>query len=300
MKGISVGIAFALAASSFAGACANSRGEGADLHRLPWRERHAADRGVSDTGDLGPAARLSVLPAARLQIRRAQERTDVADRGSVSSATDLMPLAQYFSQKAVAQSRSSRRRPADVAAQAKRANASVVCTSCHQEGFKGDSTQPRLAGQNHDYLQKTMTDFRTGARANNPGMTDFMKAISESDIAALAAYIAGMCSFLRRALVRKLLRRQLLAHVGAGREIERGLALLVLARAIGAAGQQQDRRHRRSQARRRSSARCGRDRRHRRGRHRERAGDRRRGRLAAAPTPSSWPAAHISAVRSLP
>jgi cytochrome c553 len=37
-----------------------------------------------------------------------------------------------------------------------------------------------------------MTDFRTGARANNPGMTDLMKAISEPDIAALATYLAGL------------------------------------------------------------------------------------------------------------
>jgi cytochrome c553 len=105
--------------------------------------------------------------------------------------SDLMPLAQYFSQKPwpdLAQPPAS----GDVAAQAQRANASIVCTSCHQEGFKGDSVQPRLAGQNHDYLAKTMIDFRTGARANNPSMTDLMKAISESDIAALAIYIAGL------------------------------------------------------------------------------------------------------------
>ena len=104
--------------------------------------------------------------------------------------SDLMPLAQYFSQKPwpdLAQPPAT----GDVAAQAQRANASIVCTSCHQEGFKGDSVQPRLAGQNHDYLVKTMSDFRTGARANNPSMTDLMKAISESDIAALATYIAG-------------------------------------------------------------------------------------------------------------
>jgi cytochrome c553 len=105
--------------------------------------------------------------------------------------SDLLPLAQYFSQKPWP----NLGQPAatgEVAAQAQRVNASVVCTSCHQEGFKGASTSPRLAGQNHDYLAKTMTDFRTGARANNPGMTDLMKAISESDIAALAAYIAGL------------------------------------------------------------------------------------------------------------
>jgi cytochrome c553 len=105
--------------------------------------------------------------------------------------SDLMPLAQYFSQKPWP---NLPQPPAtgDVAAQAQRINAAIICTSCHQEGFKGDSAQPRLAGQNHDYLAKTMTDFRTGARANNPGMTDLMKAMSESDVAALATYIAGL------------------------------------------------------------------------------------------------------------
>jgi cytochrome c553 len=103
---------------------------------------------------------------------------------------DLMPLAQYFSQKPWPNLQQPEA-VGDVAAQAQRANASVVCTSCHQEGFKGDSTQPRLAGQSRDYLTKTMIDFRTGGRGNNPGMTDLMKAISESDIAALASYIAG-------------------------------------------------------------------------------------------------------------
>jgi cytochrome c553 len=105
--------------------------------------------------------------------------------------SDLMPLAQFFSQKPWPNLQQPAA-AAGVAAQAQRANAAIVCTSCHQEGFKGDSTQPRLAGQGHDYLAKTMTDFRTGARANNPGMTDLMKAISDADIAALATYLAGL------------------------------------------------------------------------------------------------------------
>jgi cytochrome c553 len=104
---------------------------------------------------------------------------------------DLMPLAQYFSQKAWP----NLQQPpaaADVAAQAQRANVSIGCTGCHQDGYKGDSTQPRLAGQNHDYLAKTMADFRSGARGNNPGMTDLMKATPEPDLAALATYLAGL------------------------------------------------------------------------------------------------------------
>ena len=90
---------------------------------------------------------------------------------------DLMALAQYFSKKPWPKLQQPHP-TADVAALAQRANASVVCTSCHQDGFIGDGTQPRLAGQERGYLEKTMTDFRSGARGNNPGMTDLMKAIT--------------------------------------------------------------------------------------------------------------------------
>jgi cytochrome c553 len=104
---------------------------------------------------------------------------------------DLMPLAQYFSKKPWPNLQ-QQRPPADVLTRAQRANNSVVCTSCHQEGFKGEGTQPRLAGQLRDYLEKTMLDFRNGTRGNNPGMSDLMKAITADDIAALAAYLAAL------------------------------------------------------------------------------------------------------------
>lgn len=104
---------------------------------------------------------------------------------------DLMALAQYFSKKTWPDLQQPAA-PAAAAADAQRVNASVVCTSCHQEGFKGEGTQPRLAGQERGYLQKTMTDFRSSARGNNPGMHDLMLAVSEPEIAALATWLAGM------------------------------------------------------------------------------------------------------------
>jgi cytochrome c553 len=103
---------------------------------------------------------------------------------------DMMALAQYFSQKpwpGLGQPPASQA----AAAQALRATSSVVCTSCHQEGFKGEGTQPRLAGQQKDYLAQTMLDFRDGKRGNNPGMADLMKSISESDIPAIAEYLGA-------------------------------------------------------------------------------------------------------------
>jgi len=107
------------------------------------------------------------------------------------SREDLMALAQYFSKKPWP-SLQQPRPAADVAVLAKRANASVVCTSCHQDGFIGEGTQPRLAGQERAYLEKTMTEFRSGARGNNPGMTDLMKALTPQEISALAAWLAAM------------------------------------------------------------------------------------------------------------
>jgi cytochrome c553 len=103
---------------------------------------------------------------------------------------DMQALALYFSQKPWPDLQQSRA-AADVAARAGKVNNSVVCTSCHQNGFLGDSTQPRLAGQTKGYLQKSMLDFRNKTRANNPGMTDFMLAVSEQDIDDLAGFLAG-------------------------------------------------------------------------------------------------------------
>jgi cytochrome c553 len=103
---------------------------------------------------------------------------------------DMMAIAEYFAQKPwpdLGQPRS----PKDVTQRALSAEHSVGCTSCHLEQFQGASTIPRLAGQSEEYLAKTMTDFRTRARGNNPGMTDLMLATSPDDLAALADYLAG-------------------------------------------------------------------------------------------------------------
>ncbi len=121
----------------------------------------------------------------------ARANENMAPIAQALDQADLLPLAEYFAKKAWPDLQQKSAAP-DVATAAQRINAAIVCTSCHQEGFKGDGTQPRLAGQERAYLQKTMTDFSTGARANNPGMTGFMKGIAEKDIAALAAWLAAM------------------------------------------------------------------------------------------------------------
>jgi cytochrome c553 len=104
---------------------------------------------------------------------------------------DMLAIADYFSKKPwpdLGQPRA----PKDVAKRAQTANSSVGCTGCHLEQFQGDSTIPRLAGQGRDYLAQTMTDFRTRARGNNPGMSDLMAATAVDDLTALAEYLSGL------------------------------------------------------------------------------------------------------------
>jgi cytochrome c553 len=104
---------------------------------------------------------------------------------------DMLTIAEYFSKKPwpdLGQPRS----PKDVATRALNAEHSVVCTGCHFDQFQGGGTVPRLAGQSREYLTKTIADFRTRARGNNPGMSDLMLATPPDDLAALAQYLAGL------------------------------------------------------------------------------------------------------------
>jgi cytochrome c553 len=104
---------------------------------------------------------------------------------------DMLALAEYFSKKpwpGLAQPAAKD----DVALIAARANTAVGCTGCHQDQYRGEGTQARLAGQTQDYLQRTMIEIRNGVRANNPGMTSLMKSIKEDEIAAVSEYLAGL------------------------------------------------------------------------------------------------------------
>ena len=106
------------------------------------------------------------------------------------SRDEMMALAEYFSQKPWPDLRQPPA-PDPVRTQAQRTNVAVGCTGCHLGEYQGAGAQPRLAGQTKEYLARSMLDFRTRTRGNNPGMSDLMKAISEEEIMAFAEYLAG-------------------------------------------------------------------------------------------------------------
>jgi cytochrome c553 len=72
------------------------------------------------------------------------------------------------------------------------------CASCHLEGGAKsiDNNTPLLAGQYADYLEKSLKDYRSGARVNvlmnaQVGAEDGANKLSDADIQNIAAYLAA-------------------------------------------------------------------------------------------------------------
>lgn len=71
------------------------------------------------------------------------------------------------------------------------------CINCHGESGKGKSATvsafPVIGGQHRDYLIKQLTEFRDGARANDPAgmMAGVAKNLSDKEIQSVADYLSG-------------------------------------------------------------------------------------------------------------
>lgn len=68
---------------------------------------------------------------------------------------------------------------------------SVTCVACHgTDGNSPSNLYPKLAGQHKSYLEKQLTQFKSGER-NDPIMAGMAATLSEQDIKDLAAYYAS-------------------------------------------------------------------------------------------------------------
>lgn len=75
-------------------------------------------------------------------------------------------------------------------------NNEAVCVTCHgDKGIASTRNAPTLAGNNANYLYKTLMDYQTGLRNEGNGKADVMRAVtqpmSKQDMADLAAYYAA-------------------------------------------------------------------------------------------------------------
>ena len=78
----------------------------------------------------------------------------------------------------------------------KQLNQSLMCASCHgDDGVAPTQNWASLAGQRAAYTYKSLLDYQTGGRHENPRatlMTVAVKGMSRQDLADLAAYYASL------------------------------------------------------------------------------------------------------------
>jgi cytochrome c553 len=115
---------------------------------------------------------------------------DAAMRGFVAtmSDADMLEMAKYASTQPwpkvepISTDTALLKKGAD-------AIAMLPCGGCHFNVWKGFSANPRIGGQSTAYLTATFRQFRSGSRANSPGMSDLLRTLDEGDIDAVAAYL---------------------------------------------------------------------------------------------------------------
>jgi cytochrome c553 len=115
---------------------------------------------------------------------------DAAMRGFVAtmSDADMLDIAKYASTQPWPKVEPS---STDTALLKKGAYAAAMvgCGGCHFNNWKGFSANPRIGDQSTAYLALTIRQFRSGSRANSPGMSDLVRTFDEGDIDAVAAYL---------------------------------------------------------------------------------------------------------------
>jgi len=68
-----------------------------------------------------------------------------------------------------------------------------ACSGCHGPAGAGIPAQyPRLGGQWADYTESQLTQFRAGTRRNNAQMMTISARLSDTEMKAVADYIAGL------------------------------------------------------------------------------------------------------------
>jgi cytochrome c553 len=71
-----------------------------------------------------------------------------------------------------------------------------ACNGCHGPAGMGVGLAkfPRISGQHADYVKQTLTNFRDGARANDPNgmMRGVTARMTDKEIAAVSQYLQGL------------------------------------------------------------------------------------------------------------
>jgi cytochrome c553 len=126
--------------------------------------------------------------------RRASER-DAAMYAVTQTMTDaqMLAIAKYVSAQPWPKSQKGTTPPSDpLFRRGAQLGALGACGGCHFANWQGYSANPRLRGQSPAYLTITINEFRSGKRANSPGMSDLLRIYGDEEIQAIVAYLSSL------------------------------------------------------------------------------------------------------------
>ena len=103
------------------------------------------------------------------------------------SRKEMKALADYFSKKDWPKIRSGA--DSATAQSGETGLAAGQCSQCHST-YSGDSRVPRVAGQQLDYLERTMLEFKNKLRLNSPAKGSLLSSFDDKDITAMAHNLA--------------------------------------------------------------------------------------------------------------
>jgi len=138
------------------------------------------------------------------QMRNYQEGTRsheiMNDMTAPLNDKDLADIAAYFADQPIMKGNAAR--PNETGQKlflhGKIGEMVMTCAYCHGNTGKGidpsTAMYPVIGGQHKAYLLKQLKDFREDDRVNSPnaGMNKTLKALSDSELEALAEYISGL------------------------------------------------------------------------------------------------------------
>jgi cytochrome c553 len=67
----------------------------------------------------------------------------------------------------------------------------AACLACHNDDTNAGATNPRLAGQHANYMEKAMQEYQSGAR-KNALMQSMLQGLSADELKDIAAYFTSL------------------------------------------------------------------------------------------------------------
>lgn len=139
--------------------------------------------------------------AKQLKDFKTGERADPTMAGMAAplSEQDRADLAAYYNSQAVKLGTTPEDELAAGQMIYRAGNAATgvpACAACHSANGAGNGPAkfPALSGQHAAYMEKTLKDFRSGARANDAGkmMRNIAAKMTDAEIKAVSAYVQGL------------------------------------------------------------------------------------------------------------